>query len=102
MILLEKLWPVPQQKKKEQKHETLNKQSHCSTFSKFHKKSIVHAARETGHSSTVEAMKYIADGIVDASILITHRFLFEDVHKAYELQKNPKDGALKIIVEMQE
>ena len=47
-------------------------------------------------------MKFIADGIVDASILLTHRFLFEDVHKAYELQKNPKDGALKIIVEMQE
>ena len=65
------------------------------------KKSIVHAARETGHSSTVEAMKYIADGIVDASILLTHRFSFEDVHKAYELQKNPKDGALKILVEMQ-
>ena len=46
-------------------------------------------------------MKFIADGVVDASILLTHRFSFEDVHKAYELQKNPKDGALKIIVEMQ-
>ena len=83
-------------------HEPINvKYSHM--FRKcFTKKSIVHAARETGHSSTVEAMKFIADGIVDASILLTHRFLFEDVHKAYELQKNPKDGALKIIVEMQE
>lgn len=63
-------------------------------------KSVVFASREPGHSSTVRALELISSGAIDVSPIITHRFAFDEVLKAYELQETRADGALKIIVDM--
>jgi threonine dehydrogenase-like Zn-dependent dehydrogenase len=72
-------------------------------FSKcLHLKAIVMASREPNHTSTRMALDMIASGEVDVSPIVTHRFPFERVLDAYELQRTRVDGAIKIIVEMPE
>jgi L-iditol 2-dehydrogenase len=63
-------------------------------------KSIVHASREKGHTSTIQAMELISSGFLDVSPVLTHRYLFEQVMEAYELQKTGVDGAVKILVDL--
>lgn len=60
----------------------------------------VYASREPGHLSTIEALRMIADGVVDVKPLLTHRFPFDKVPDAYELQGSRDQGAVKIIIEM--
>ena len=55
---------------------------------------------EPGLTSFRLAIKLIADGQIDVSPMITHRFPFERVIEAYELARTRDDGAVKIIVEM--
>ncbi len=50
------------------------------------------------HACTRQAIDLIANGIVDLTPLITHHFPFSAVAKAYALQANPQDGAVKIVV----
>jgi len=62
----------------------------------------VFASREPEHASTRIALEMIASGAVDARPLITHRFPFEKVIDAYELQASKDEGALKILIDMPE
>lgn len=66
---------------------------------RFSLKSMVHAAREPAHSSTLHALDLI-DREIDASRVITHRLPFDRVHEAFDLQRKASDGAVKTIVEM--
>lgn len=65
-------------------------------------KSVVLASREPGHTSTVMALDLIASGEIDVSPIVTHRFPFEHVLEAYELQRTYDEGAIKIIIQMPE
>ena len=65
-------------------------------------KAIVIASREPNHTSTRIALNMIASGEVDAAPLLTHRFPFDQVEDAYELQRSRQDGAVKIIIDMPE
>lgn len=62
----------------------------------------VFASREPNHASTRMALDMIAKGEVDAKPLITHRFPFDKVLDAYELQASKDKGALKILIDMPE
>ncbi len=62
-------------------------------------KSIVHAAREPHHTSTLHALELI-DQHLDVMPLLTHRFAFDDVHNAFHLQRTASEGAVKTLVEM--
>ena len=63
-------------------------------------KSIVHAATEPGHTSTLQALDLIAAGSLDVSAVLTHRFPFDKVLEAYELHQNATDNAVKIVIDM--
>jgi threonine dehydrogenase-like Zn-dependent dehydrogenase len=45
------------------------------------------------------AMSWIADGRVDVSGLLTHRFPLSDVQTAFETFRDHRDGALKVLIE---
>ena len=62
-------------------------------------KSMVHAAREPQHTSTLHALDLI-NSEIDASRVISHRFAFDDVHKAFDHQRTAADGAVKMVIEM--
>ena len=66
---------------------------------RFTLKSMVHAAREPSHSSTLHALDLI-DQEIDVSKVITHRLPFDRVHEAFDLQRTASDGAVKTIVEI--
>ena len=60
----------------------------------------VFASREPNHASTRIALDMIAKGEVNTKPLITHRFPFDKVLDAYELQASKDNGALKILIDM--
>ncbi len=45
------------------------------------------------------AMRWISEGRIDVSPIITHRFPLEKIQEAYEVFLNRTDGALKVLVE---
>ena len=45
------------------------------------------------------AMRWISEGRIDLSPLITHRFPLKDIQEAYETFRDKKDEALKVLVE---
>ncbi len=45
------------------------------------------------------AMRWVSEGRIDLSPLITHRFPLKDIQKAYETFRDKKDEALKVLVE---
>ena len=63
-------------------------------------RAVVGATRDPENASTRQALQMIASGEVDAAPLITHRFPFEQVLEAYELQGARDEGAIKILIEM--
>ncbi|MEC8435712.1 MAG: hypothetical protein VXZ27_07840 [SAR324 cluster bacterium] len=63
-------------------------------------KSIVHAGREPGHTSTLQALDLIAGDYVNVYPLLTHQFPFEKVLEAYEVHQNATDNAVKIVIDM--
>lgn len=65
-------------------------------------KHVVYATRESGHTSTLAALRMIATGEVDVAPAITHHFPFDQVLDAYELQRTRDEGAVKIIIDMPE
>jgi L-iditol 2-dehydrogenase len=65
-------------------------------------RAIVHASREPGHTSTQMALDLIASGELNVTPVITHRFPFDLVLEAYELQRTRDEGSIKIIIEMPE
>jgi L-iditol 2-dehydrogenase len=63
-------------------------------------KSIVHAATEKGHTSTLHALELIGSGALDVLPVLTHRFPFDRVREAFDLQRTAADGAVKTIVDI--
>ncbi|MCY3947228.1 MAG: zinc-binding dehydrogenase [Anaerolineaceae bacterium] len=64
-------------------------------------RAAVGATRDPANSSTRQALHMIASGEVDAGPLITHSFPFDQVLEAYELQGARDEGAIKILIDMQ-
>lgn len=62
-------------------------------------KSMVHASEEQNHQSTRLALELI-DRDIDVSRVLTHRFSFDQVHNAFELQRTAADGAIKTVIDM--
>jgi alcohol dehydrogenase len=44
------------------------------------------------------AMRFIAEGRIDVSRLITHRFELAQIQRAYEVFRDREEGALKVLV----
>ena len=44
------------------------------------------------------AMRWISEGRIDLSPLVTHRFELRDIQKAFETFRDKTDGALKVVV----
>ena len=63
---------------------------------------VVNAMEEPNQSSSRLALDLIAAGIADPGPMLTHHFPFDQVMDAYELQRTPDEGALKIVIEMPE
>ncbi|HUV14899.1 MAG TPA: zinc-binding dehydrogenase [Acidobacteriota bacterium] len=63
-------------------------------------KSICEAQREPEQLSTRLALDLIAGGVLNVAPILTHRFSFEQVLEAYELQKEPGESAIKIVIDM--
>ena len=49
-----------------------------------------------------EIMDLIAEGRIDPSVLVTHRFGFDDIMEAYDLFANHCDGVMKVAVRISE
>lgn len=63
-------------------------------------KTMVGALTDPGHSCTRMALDLIARGEADVGPMMTHRFPFEQVQEAYDLQYARDEGAVKIVVDM--
>lgn len=63
-------------------------------------KAIAGAQTDAGQAATRQALDLIASGEIDVAPILTHRFPFEQVLEAYELQRTRDEGAIKIVVEM--
>lgn len=61
---------------------------------------VVDAMFEVHQSSSRLALEWIAKGIADPGPMLTHRFPFDQVMDAYELQRVRDEGAVKIIIDM--
>jgi len=48
---------------------------------------------------TEETLKMLADGKIDGSAMISHRFPFTKVHKAFDLVANYRDGVMKAMID---
>jgi threonine dehydrogenase-like Zn-dependent dehydrogenase len=57
-------------------------------------------AFEPGHTSTRLALDMIAQGVVDVSPMLTHRFPFSRVMDGYTLARTLDDGVIKTVIEM--
>ena len=49
-----------------------------------------------------EIMDLIAEGRIDPSVLVTHRFGFDNIMEAYDLFENHRDGVMKVAVRISE
>jgi len=58
------------------------------------------AAFEPGRKAFRQALDWIAEGVINVSPMLTHRFLLEQVLEAYELARTREDGAIKVVIEM--
>jgi threonine dehydrogenase-like Zn-dependent dehydrogenase len=58
------------------------------------------AAFEPGRKAFRQALDLIAEGVINVSPMLTHRFLLEQVLEAYELARTREDGAIKVVIEM--
>ena len=74
-------------------------------FEKFlrkqlHTTSTAHTQQEAGLASFRLAMDFIGSGRLDVSPLISHRFQFSDLQRAFDLAYSRQDGAVKVLVEI--
>lgn len=70
----------------------------------FHKclqaQAIVGSLRDPGLVSTRMALDMISSGEIDVAPILTHRFPFEQVLEAYDLQHTRDESAIKIVIDM--
>jgi L-iditol 2-dehydrogenase len=71
-------------------------------FKRLGAQAVVGAGEDPGHNVTRLALELIASGEIDLTPILTHRFPFERVMEAYELQRTRDEGAIKIVIEMPE
>jgi L-iditol 2-dehydrogenase len=62
----------------------------------------VGAQNDPNHNCTRLALELIASGELDVSPILTHRFPFDQVLDAYELQRTRDEGSIKIVIDMPE
>jgi alcohol dehydrogenase len=46
-----------------------------------------------------EILSLIEDGLIDTTLLITHRFTLSEIEQAYNIFENKLDGVIKVAVE---
>jgi L-iditol 2-dehydrogenase len=59
--------------------------------------SIIHIRRQ--NHCTEEALRMLAEGKVDGSAMITHRFKHNDIANAFEMVANYQDGVMKAMID---
>ena len=59
------------------------------------------AQDEPGLASFKEALRLINEGLIDMAPFVTHIFPIEKTREAFDLAKNPTDGALKVSLRME-
>jgi L-iditol 2-dehydrogenase len=59
--------------------------------------SIIHIRRQ--NHCTEETLRMLAEKKVDGNAMVTHRFHFNDVQKAFEMVKNYRDGVMKALID---
>lgn len=59
--------------------------------------SIIHIRRQ--NNCTHETLEMMAKGKVDGSAMITHRFPFSEIAKAFDMVSNYKDGVMKAMID---
>ena len=70
-------------------------------FRKYcHTTTSADSAFEPGRKSFWQALDLIAEGVIDVSLMLTHRFPFERVLEAYELARTREDRVIKVAIEM--
>ncbi len=65
-------------------------------------RTTVGAQEDPHHNSTHLALELIGSGELDVSPILTHRFPFNQVLEAYELQRTRDEGSIKIVIDMPE
>ena len=65
-------------------------------------KNLVFKTGGVDASHCQEIMDLIAEGRIDPSVLVTHRFGFDDIMEAYDLFANHRDGVMKVAVRISE
>jgi L-iditol 2-dehydrogenase len=60
---------------------------------------ITNVRRQVG--CVERALEMMSEGLVDVSLMPTHRFTFEDTHKAFELVAGYKDGVMKAMIDFE-
>jgi L-iditol 2-dehydrogenase len=58
----------------------------------------VHGANSSAIDSYLQARDLVVAGKVDGSKLVTHRFRLDEFQKAFDTQRDPSTGALKVVV----
>jgi L-iditol 2-dehydrogenase len=58
----------------------------------------IHGANSSVYRDYIEAREMLESGKINGEQLVTHRFELEDFNRAVEVQKNPAEGSLKIII----
>lgn len=58
---------------------------------------IIHCRRQ--NHCTEETLEMIAQGKVNANLMVTHRFNFEDTEKAFKMVSDYRDGVMKAIID---
>jgi len=58
----------------------------------------VHGANSSAIESYLAARDLVVSGKIDAGPLVTHTFSLSDFKKAFETQKDPSTGALKVVI----
>ena len=65
-------------------------------------KNLVFKTGGVDASHCQDIMDLIAEGAIDPSVLVTHRFDFSQIRDAYELFSNHRDGVMKVAVKVSE
>ena len=61
--------------------------------------SIINIRRQ--NNCTHETLEMLAEGKLNGSAMITHRFAFDEVGKAFDMVKNYKDGVMKAMIDFE-
>ena len=79
----------------------LQKGEICFSHPEFHKReATLMSSRNATREDFEHVISCMKKGVVDPTIYITHRVMFDDVIKEFENWLNPANGTIKAMVEM--